>query len=146
MAEDLIEKEVATTAADTTEFVPYNERTGGYGITKVDVDAGNVHYKWKPPTETVTGSSIIDKFGQVIQTKPSWETIKHVERNTDVPIYLEDGVTANPDKEYRTVIKDRLGNCSGGGDNQLPICIHVFIHHFPPYTLHGTHSSESLFL
>lgn len=98
------------TTADVVPFEKYTDQSGGFKIEGVDTDSGKVAYKYYPPKETVTGVTTTDVFNMVQQGQPVWETVKHVDVNPDVPIYLDDGVTPNPDKIYRTVIKDRLGN------------------------------------
>jgi len=109
-------KEVPTygaqvTADEAIPFEKYNPRTGGYKIEGVDIDAGDVRYKYYPPTETVIGTPSKDQpFVGLLQTdQPKWKTLRHIETNTSVPMYLEDGVTHNPEKKYTTIILDRYG-------------------------------------
>tara|TARA_R110000823_G_scaffold224337_1_gene352368 strand:- start:44 stop:5047 length:5004 start_codon:yes stop_codon:yes gene_type:complete len=114
MAEDN-KKEIPTygvqpTADETRPFEEFDTETGGYKLTNVDVDSGTTAYKYSPPTETMSGVSK-EQFpiGLPASDAPRWKTIKHIEADTSVPLYLEDGVTRNPDKVYSTIILDRYG-------------------------------------
>tara|TARA_R110000803_G_scaffold28754_1_gene66203 strand:+ start:4912 stop:9960 length:5049 start_codon:yes stop_codon:yes gene_type:complete len=101
---------VQPTVDETIPFEKFSPETGGYKLTEVDTESGKTAYKYTPATETRFGINKTQGGLKLPQTeKPAWNIIKHIETDTSVPTYLEDGVTYNPEKKYATIIMDRYG-------------------------------------
>ena len=98
-------------AADTIPFEKFDPATGGFKPVSVDQESDKMTYKYFPPSETFAGSpSKVQPYVGIPQTdKPLWSFVKHVPIDNNVSYFLEDRVTPNPDKEFKSVLKDRYG-------------------------------------
>lgn len=98
-------------AAETIPFEKFDPATGGFKPVSVDQESNKMTYKYSPPSETFAGiPSKAQPYVGIPQTdKPLWSFVRHVPIDNNVSYFLEDRVTPNPDKEFKSILKDRYG-------------------------------------